>query len=187
MIEALKCLSSHVRDLIHISSYGLTAMDSISNDCSYTHYGLIDQRAMFDLMLNHDVYVSMSSIETFGQSPVEALRAGLSLIVVDNGGSKEYVINDYNAVVIPNNSNHLSDAITRMVLARLSCDQSLHVNSPSALSLDVDRFSLASQGYSLLKLMHSRLDWQLPVGGQRVACEEPADADIDLHLLSSAF
>lgn len=184
IIEALKCLSSQVRDLIHISSYGPTAMNSISNDCSYTHLGLIDQPAMFDLMLTHDVYVSMSGIETFGQSSVEALRAGLSLIVVDNGGSDDYAINDYNAVVIPNSSNQLSDAITRLVLARLGYDRSLQFNSPSALSLDVDRFSLASQGYSLLKLMHSRLDWQLPVGGQRVACEEPADADIDLHLLS---
>ena len=187
IVEALKCVSSQIRELIHISSYGLTGMDSISSDCSYTHHGLIDQQAMFDLMLSHDIYVSMSRVEPFEQSPVEALRAGLSLIIVDNGGSEEYAVNDFNAIVIPNSSQHLSDAITRMVLARLGDGRSLQAKSPRALSLDADRFSLASQGYSLLKLMNSRLDWQLPVGGQRVACEEPTDNDIVLHLLSSTY
>lgn len=183
MLDALKYIPRKALELIAISTYGLSRIEAISQYCLYTHHGFIKQKDMMNLLDTHDVYVSMSTIETFGQSPVEALRAGRPLIIVDNGGSNEYVENTINSIVIKNDPRELADAITRMALNKYSDGTLLKGRVAKAISLNADRFSLATQGYSMLRLMDSLLKWRLPTGGQRVTCEEPADEDIDLNYL----
>lgn len=56
-----------------------------------------------------DIFVLMSHWEGFPRSTIEALRAGLPVIVSDVGGSSEAVINNLNGFVIPESDfNYLS-------------------------------------------------------------------------------
>jgi glycosyltransferase involved in cell wall biosynthesis len=53
------------------------------------------------LLANADVFVMPSSLEPFGMSPVEAMAAGVPVVVTDTGGLREIAENGRNAIVVP--------------------------------------------------------------------------------------
>jgi glycosyltransferase involved in cell wall biosynthesis len=67
------------------------------------------------ILSNADVYVFPSSIEPFGMGPVEAMAAGVPVIVTKTGGLKEIVTDDVNGIQIPPESpQDISSAIVRI-------------------------------------------------------------------------
>lgn len=55
-----------------------------------------------EIMREHDIFIMVSTAETFGVVYVEALMSGLPIIGLKNGGS-EYIINEHNGILIQNN------------------------------------------------------------------------------------
>jgi glycosyltransferase involved in cell wall biosynthesis len=183
ILEAISLLDPAIAAQIHISSYGFSPLEEIARYCSYNHLGFLPEAEVLALMSRMDVFVSMSSIETFGQTSVEALKQGVYLIVAQNGGSISYAQDGFNSFVINRDSESLADALASLVKSVRNGSQPLTCCNRVARSLSVENFSLAEQGYSLLRSIVKCTSLPYPIGGQRVGMGSLSDMEIQLNVM----
>lgn len=77
--------------------------------------GRLDQKAIAEKLLRHDIYVHPSKVETFGISLIEAMSCGLPAIAFDNGGSRDIITRDTGLIVTDQSPEGLRDAIQRVI------------------------------------------------------------------------
>ena len=63
------------------------------------------------------IFILPSIVEGMPAPPLEAMRCGNAVVVTDNGGSNQYIINGKNGIVVPNKD---SLAIARKVKILIS-------------------------------------------------------------------
>ncbi len=68
--------------------------------------GLLDREKLTDLYLAGDLYVMLSQFDTFGMVVLEAMAAGLPVVVSSRVGAKDVVVQGENGFVIENPSDH---------------------------------------------------------------------------------
>lgn len=68
--------------------------------------GLLDREKLTDLYLAGDLYVMLSQFDTFGMVVLEAMAAGLPVMVSSRVGAKDVVVQGENGFVIENPSDH---------------------------------------------------------------------------------
>jgi glycosyltransferase involved in cell wall biosynthesis len=73
------------------------------------------QNKMHTLYNSADVYVSANLVEGFSFGQLEAMACGCAVVTTDDGGSRDYVKNMHNAVVVPRLPGHLYDAVVRVL------------------------------------------------------------------------
>lgn len=106
-------------------------------------YGMIPKPQVAHLMRRSHFLVSASVYETFGVALVESLASGRPVIATDCGGPSEFVTADVGALVSPQDSKALAQAIDTMLDEHVCYD-------PMALSNYArDRFSLEAVGQIL--------------------------------------
>lgn len=74
--------------------------------------GVLDREKMTDLYLAGDLYLMLSKFDTFGMVVLEAMAAGLPVMVSSHVGAKDLVIQNENGFVIENPSDHDHVAFT---------------------------------------------------------------------------
>lgn len=68
--------------------------------------GVLDREKLTDLYLAGDLYVMLSQFDTFGMVVLEAMAAGLPVMVSSRVGAKDVVVQGENGFVIENPSDH---------------------------------------------------------------------------------
>lgn len=68
--------------------------------------GVLDREKLTDLYLAGDLYVMLSKFDTFGMVVLEAMAAGLPVMVSSRVGAKDVVVQGENGFVIENPSDH---------------------------------------------------------------------------------
>ncbi|MDD3248831.1 MAG: glycosyltransferase family 4 protein [Smithellaceae bacterium] len=68
--------------------------------------GVLDREKLMDLYLAGDLYVMLSQFDTFGMVVLEAMAAGLPVMVSSRVGAKDVVVQGENGFVIENPSDH---------------------------------------------------------------------------------
>jgi glycosyltransferase involved in cell wall biosynthesis len=173
-LKALNCLPPRVLASISVGSYGFSPLEGVSGYCDYLHHGYIESILMPKLVSDYDVFVSMSLIETFGQTGLEAIGLGKTVVITQSGGHGEYAIDGTNAIVVPPTPCALADALKYIVDCHLNSTwEDVMRLQPLGRSLSVARFSHESQGFSLLRFFDKLLGDALPVGGLRIATHVP--------------
>ena len=182
-LDALKLMPSVILSQVSIVTYGLTSLDIVSSFCEYRHCGFIDQDELSKILLEADVFVNTSKLETFGQTTLEALNFGLICLSNRNGGSFEIIedqINGYSFDMTPQSlSNKLVDVVTFIV----NEESPLYCKNKLSRSLSAMKFSAASQGYSLLQAIANSGEFSYPVGGQKVNTNSIQDIDLPIRTL----
>ena len=65
---------------------------------------------LFKLYKNHDVYINLARIESFGVTMIEAIACGLPVISFDTKGANELILNNKNGYLIMNyNAKEMAD------------------------------------------------------------------------------
>lgn len=78
--------------------------------------GYLDHQQLAAYYASSDLFIFPSTTDTFGNVVIEALAAGLPVIVSDKGGPKENVIHGETGLIIPGRDvKALKDAVTRLL------------------------------------------------------------------------
>jgi len=86
-----------------INKYKKIARESdIISDVIFT--GPVSKEKLISIYLAGDIYIMLSRLDTFGMVVLEAMAAGLPVIISSNVGAKDIVIEDENGFVIDNTS-----------------------------------------------------------------------------------
>lgn len=81
-----------------------------------TFFGQIDHDRVPDALRTLDIFVALSSSESFGVAAVEAGAIGLPVVVSDAAGLKEVTVNGETGIVVPKSDpTAAADALTRLV------------------------------------------------------------------------
>jgi len=73
------------------------------------------QNKMYTLYNSADIYVSANLVEGFSFGQLEAMACGCAVVTTDDGGSRDYVKNMHNAIVVPRLPGHLYEAVVRVL------------------------------------------------------------------------
>ncbi len=92
----------------------MAAGKGLSDSIVFT--GALEKDKLIDLYLAGDAYVMLSKFDTFGMVVLEAMAAGLPVIVSGNVGAKDLVREDENGFVIDNPSDHEKTAAKMALL-----------------------------------------------------------------------
>ena len=69
---------------------------------------------LFKLYKNHDVYINLARIESFGVTMIEAIACGLPVISFDTKGANELILNNKNGYLIMNyNAQEMADFLIK--------------------------------------------------------------------------
>ncbi len=105
----------------NIKKYTRMAKESrILSDVIFT--GPINKEKMIEMYLACDLYVMLSKFDTFGMVVLEAMAAGLPVIISSNVGAKDLVQEGENGFIINDTSD--SDYIAAKIA--LLCDENIH-------------------------------------------------------------
>jgi len=79
--------------------------------------GVLDREKLTDLYLAGDLYVMLSKFDTFGMVVLEAMAAGLPVMVSSRVGAKDVVVQGENGFVIenPSDSDHVASVLKMML------------------------------------------------------------------------
>ena len=131
-LNALKILHNEVKD-IEIYAFGDLNPNEVLPYINYSHKP--SNQELVILYNMSSIFILPSVIEGMPAPPLEAMRCGNAVVVTDNGGSNQYIINGKNGIVVPNMD---SIAIAREVKVLISDDKK--------------RVELAKSGYETASL-----------------------------------
>ncbi|EOD42263.1 hypothetical protein Nst1_523 [Candidatus Nanobsidianus stetteri] len=72
---------------------------TIGLNFSYTVFSNIDDEKLSRLYSSSDAFLYTSYAETFGLPPLEAMACGTPVVMTDYKGSRDYAVNDFNALI----------------------------------------------------------------------------------------
>jgi glycosyltransferase involved in cell wall biosynthesis len=76
----------------------------------------IDDAALVDCYLSCDLFIFLSKVETFGLAVLEAMYAGLPLVVTEVGSIPEFVKNNVNGFLVsPDNMQQICDCASKLL------------------------------------------------------------------------
>lgn len=85
--------------------------NDVKPDFTYTIFEGVNDLTLAKLYSSCDVFIFTSYRESFGLPPLEAMACGTAVVVTDCGGVRDYVVNNYNALVVPpGNPNAIAEA-----------------------------------------------------------------------------
>jgi len=96
----------------------MAAETGMTDDVIFT--GVVGRERMNDLYRAGDLYVMLSKFDTFGMVVLEAMAAGLPVIVSDNVGAKDLVEEGQNGFIVTDTTNH--DQIAAKISSLLASD-----------------------------------------------------------------
>ena len=103
------------------------------------------QQALRDFYNEQAVFMLPSHFEGWGLTGVEAMSCGAALVVTDNGGSKDYAIDEQTALVVPpKQPQRLADAIIRLLE-----NEDLRIRMALAGQEKVQQYTWANAGDAL--------------------------------------
>jgi glycosyltransferase involved in cell wall biosynthesis len=73
------------------------------------------QHEMYRLYNSAKIYVSANLVEGFSFGQLEAMACGCAVVTTDDGGSRDYVKNNYNAMVCPRNPMHMHQTVLHVL------------------------------------------------------------------------
>lgn len=73
------------------------------------------QTEMYKLYNSAKIYVSANLVEGFSFGQLEAMACGCAVVTTDDGGSRDYIKNSYNAMVCLRNSMHIYQTILQVL------------------------------------------------------------------------
>jgi UDP-glucose:(heptosyl)LPS alpha-1,3-glucosyltransferase len=82
----------------------LASQAQIANDIIFT--GILSREKLIQIYLSSDIYIMLSKFDTFGMVILEAMAAGLPVIISSNVGAKDLVQEDKNGFIIGNTSDY---------------------------------------------------------------------------------
>lgn len=89
----------------NIKKYAKIAKEAkIISDVIFT--GPVNKENLISMYLASDLYIMLSKFDTFGMVVLEAMAAGLPVIISSNVGAKDLVQEDKNGFIISNTSDH---------------------------------------------------------------------------------
>lgn len=73
------------------------------------------QNKMYTLYNRCELYLSANQSEGFSFGQLEAMASGCPVITTDDGGSNDYIVPNYNAVVVPRDATVIKDTVLRVL------------------------------------------------------------------------
>jgi len=121
IIAALARLKIHGRDFrLIVAGKGnvrkykqFAASAGLGNQVIFT--GMVKKEKMIRLYLSGDLYIMLSQFDTFGMVVLEAMAAGLPVIISHNVGAKDLVLEGQNGFII-NDTTNLTDIADKVDL-----------------------------------------------------------------------
>jgi len=99
----------------HFNRRLIRIVDALDLTERVTFHGLVDSQGLARLYASADIFVFPSRYEGYGIVVAEAMRAGLPIIVANNGPVAEIVANNENALIVPaQDSKALAGAIRKL-------------------------------------------------------------------------
>ncbi|MDD4091616.1 MAG: glycosyltransferase family 4 protein [Smithellaceae bacterium] len=110
--------------------------------------GVLDRDKLTDLYLAGDLYVMLSKFDTFGMVVLEAMAAGLPVMVSSHVGAKDLVVQNENGFVVDDPSDH--DRVAFMLKAMLE-ENNRRLMSAAALTTAAENsWDAATEKYRAL-------------------------------------
>ena len=116
-LNALEILSNDVKGL-EIYAFGDLNPREVPGYVNYSYRPGNEELVMLYNMSS--IFILPSVVEGMPAPPLEAMRCGNAVVVTDNGGSTQYIVNRKNGIVVPNGD---SVAIAREVKELVSNDE----------------------------------------------------------------
>jgi len=76
-------------------------LSEVRPEFTYSVFSNIDDETLAKLYSSADLFIFTSYRESFGLPPLEAMACGTAVVTTDCGGVRDYVIDGYNALVVP--------------------------------------------------------------------------------------
>ena len=73
------------------------------------------QHKMYTLYNSCNMYVSANQSEGFSFGQLEAFACGCPVVTTDDGGSRDYIVNGENALVVPRTLEGICNGVTRLI------------------------------------------------------------------------
>lgn len=105
LIKAWNELKLHNAELVIIGRIDKKIEPLLKFDKNINYLGPIPNNKLNDYYNSSNLFIMPSLEDGFGQVCLEAMAAGLPVIVTENTGSKDVVKENYNGVIIPVNDN----------------------------------------------------------------------------------
>lgn len=115
-VEALNILAKKVPIHVLFVVEDLRVIRKLNPAFVFTAYKNVPAHSMAKLYRNSDIFLFTSYAESFGLPPLEAMACGTPVVMTDAKGTRDYAVNNYNAIVIkPGDSRAVAEA-THQVL-----------------------------------------------------------------------
>ncbi|QGR19754.1 glycosyltransferase family 4 protein [Stygiolobus azoricus] len=89
---------------------------SIGLDFEYSVFSNVSDEVLAELYSSSDAFLHTSYAESFGLPPLEAMACGTPVVMTDNKGSRDYAINNFNALVSqPGDINSLANNLLKVL------------------------------------------------------------------------
>jgi glycosyltransferase involved in cell wall biosynthesis len=92
-----------------------------------TYHGSLEKEEYVSKLQSLDLFIFYSTEDTFGQTPLEAQNCGVPVIVTDEGGPKDYIIDGENGFIMK--GNNIDDTVNTLIYAIENKDMLNHMGN----------------------------------------------------------
>ncbi|HOQ72179.1 MAG TPA: glycosyltransferase, partial [Smithellaceae bacterium] len=110
--------------------------------------GVLNREKLTDLYLAGDLYVMLSRFDTFGMVVLEAMAAGLPVMVSSHVGAKDLVVQNENGFVVDDPSDH--DNVVSRLQALMDENNRRRMSDSALATAFQNSWDAAAEKYRLL-------------------------------------
>ncbi len=123
-------------------------------DFEYHQAGIMNRYDLPLLFNEVDIFLDCSSFQAMGLTAFEAMACGAAVIVPQNGGCKEVVINEVNGLIVDTESREICEE----ALNRLIKDVDLRIRIGTEAIKDICKIPAEKAAYNILRALFSDKD-----------------------------
>ncbi len=152
-ISALRKIKKIYSEKVIIRIYGsdnlYDAVDKNDIDFHLENYGKLTQDEVVSLFSKSDIFVDFSSHQAMGLSALEAMACGCAVIVPQNGGATEFVLNNVNGLAVDTLSQKACTEALKTVINDFDFRNKIRMNAVR----DVCKYYVEKSAYNILNFM----------------------------------
>jgi len=103
-MRLLKRLKQDLGDQVEVHTFGCEDDDpgflALDRSFSHSHHGVLTRELVGNLLRQSDVFIDVSDYQAFGRTGLEAMACGCAVVLPIKGGTNEYAVDQYNAILV---------------------------------------------------------------------------------------
>lgn len=155
-MEILKEIYNNNSNKIRIVIFGCSNHDLIVHglnyDFPYINAGILNQEQVAGLMCNMDIFVDFSLFQAMGLTALEAMAAGVAVIVPARGGANSFAVDRINSLIVDTSSKRKCvDALNELIF-----DDKLRNKLRSQAIVDACKYYPERAAYNMLEVFFNK-------------------------------